>query len=566
MVRCILFFSLLLCLGSIAPAASALSPLPPAASAFPAPSLRVALLESGVTKLRDILLPVLNKYLASGVKIPDQHIDTHVVEPLGHITLDLTNITISKFDLPSANLNFVPPSGVDVDFEGLTLSIAMNYKWRKVNSPHASDHGSLVAVPRGGVLKLDTSLSVTPAGLGLASVVSSTCAFASFDLTFSGKVSWLYDLLTGLFKDQLKTTIEKAVAGALSSAVTVNLDGALAKLPLSLGVGGGKSRLRVDTRCTDQTVLTTPATALGIGNVLGVGNGLTNATCPDTVLIAKLPVLAPTGNGSSNAMLQALVADAPINCALASDYANGALATHTLAGNTSAWRLIIPALHKLYPDRPVRLDLKPMAAPNVSAVAGQGMVGVAVFQAVQSVVLENGTDVFTDSLRLDVDFGFTLAVVTDSASGNATLTGNASGVTLAATVLVSDVGPIPKLGLGLVSKLLGPAAEALLNAVLAKGVPLPVAAFGVRLVEPAVEFYDRYFVVSTSFDTAGPAAPTPAPAPAAPTPAPAPTTPTPAPAPTPNFSCDGKGTGKCFADPFGNISDQSQCATKCVAP
>lgn len=532
-----------------------------AAAVFPPAALRVAVLQSGVDKIKDILLPVLNNYMAKGVKIPDQHIDTHVAEPLGHITLDLTDITITKFNLPTADLDFVPPSGVNVDFSGLTMSISMNYKWRKVHSPHASDHGSIVAVPNGGALNLDTSLSVTPAGLGLATVKSSTCTFTSFDLTFSGKVSWLYDLLTGLFKDKLKDTIQTAIASALSKAVTVDLDGALAKLPLSLDVGGGKSRLHVDTRCTDQTVLTSPSTALGIGNVLGVGNGMTNATCPATVPIAKLPVIAPT-SGKASAMLQALVADAPINCALASDDVNGALHFHMLAGNTSAWKLIIPKLSKLYPDRPVRLDLTPMSVPNVSSVAGQGMVGSATFTTVQSVVLENGTLVFTDSLRLDIDFGFSLTVVTDPATGNATLTGNASGVEIKASVLVSKIGPIPTLGLGLVSKLLGPAAEALLNSLLAKGVPLPVSAVGIKLVEPQVEFFDHYFVISTSFDKAAPGAPTPAPAPGTPTPAPA--APTPAPAPTPNYSCDGKGTGHCYSDPFGAISDMSECATKCA--
>lgn len=50
----------------------------------------------------------------------------------------------------------------------------------------------------------------------------------------------------------------------------------------------------------------------------------------------------------------------------------------------------------------VRLDLKPFSRPNVSCTAKGGMEATLVFEAVQSVVLANGTDVYTDTLRLGV--------------------------------------------------------------------------------------------------------------------------------------------------------------------
>ena len=135
----------------------------------------------------------------------------------------------------------------------------------------------------------------------------------------SRQVAWLLNLVTGLFKGKIKTAVQGAVAGAVSKAVTGKLDDALAKLPLSVHFGGGKSRVRIDTRCTDLTVRAGTAPVLGVGNVFSVNNAVMNTTCDAAVSrVPHLPLVAPStqggergdrgGTGSSNttkpAMLQ----------------------------------------------------------------------------------------------------------------------------------------------------------------------------------------------------------------------------------------------------------------------
>jgi len=70
--------------------------------------------------------------------IPDVHIDTHVAEPFGHITLDLTDIQVTGFHLANATLGLPtsqPETGasVELDLDGLQLDVDCAYKWRKVH-------------------------------------------------------------------------------------------------------------------------------------------------------------------------------------------------------------------------------------------------------------------------------------------------------------------------------------------------------------------------------------------------------------------------------------------------
>ena len=74
--------------------------------------------------------------------IPDVHIDTHVAEPFGHITLDLTDIQVTGFHLANATLGLPtsqPETGasVELDLDGLQLDVDCAYKWRKVHLPRA---------------------------------------------------------------------------------------------------------------------------------------------------------------------------------------------------------------------------------------------------------------------------------------------------------------------------------------------------------------------------------------------------------------------------------------------
>ena len=137
--------------------------------------------------MRDIGVPLVNELLAAGAHLPDIHDDTHVPEPIGHITLDLTNITISKFHLSGAAVDFGAPSSAVVEFGPVAFVLSLDYKWRKVNSPHASDHGVVTATPKAGST-ITTTLRFSVVDGQPHATVLSTKVHMSFDIHFDGKV------------------------------------------------------------------------------------------------------------------------------------------------------------------------------------------------------------------------------------------------------------------------------------------------------------------------------------------------------------------------------------------
>ena len=62
--------------------------------------------------------------LKGGVTLPDIHIDTHVAEPIGHITLDLTDIQITGFTKPAGNIVLTAPSTAAVDLSNIQFQVS----------------------------------------------------------------------------------------------------------------------------------------------------------------------------------------------------------------------------------------------------------------------------------------------------------------------------------------------------------------------------------------------------------------------------------------------------------
>ena len=182
-------------------------------------------------------------------------------------------------------------------------------------------------------------------------------------------------------------------------------------------------------------------------------------------------------------------------------YADGNLNTTTRAGNTTAWALAIPALVKAYPDAPVELRLTPEGVPNCTVSAA--VAGVAcdvLYRLNSSVVLANNSRVHTHTLGVAISTVFGLSLTNDvTPPYNTSIVGNVMSLNLHTTVEQSSIGPIATLPLDLVSSLLGPTATAILNKVLARGVAIPSADFGVQLQGGEIQYHEGFFAVGTSF-------------------------------------------------------------------
>ena len=453
---------------------------------------RFVLTDGGMNEIIAILLPIVEK-AANNITIPDIHLDEHVIEPIGHITLDLTQIKLSGFTLSGGTLKPIAPSSIEFGLDGLAFSLQMNYKWRKVHAPHASDHGVVSATASKGVY--DLVLSVKPDSEGRPSLVatSDNLTLGQFDVHFDGKVAWLYNLFVSAFHKEVMTAVVTAVNGAISGEVTKLADALLTNWPANITIGGGKSESTIETglACTHADTAT-----FSLSDALEVKSHLTGKECP--FVPKTLPFTLP--GAASSEMIQILVSDTVARCVFWVDYSNKVV-FDLPAGTTKAWALLIPPLHTKYPNDNVSLAVSLETAPVILLGPSQMYASLVLLadSSVIDVVTKQVTH--THTLRLELEAHLAVNIIKPSAiekNISGTLDFNVTSLATNATVASSDIGPIPPAGLKLFSAIFGPLCKGLVDKLLAGGIPLP-ALPPFELVDPIVTTYTGYLGIASNF-------------------------------------------------------------------
>lgn len=488
------------------------------------PGVQITAAQSGVTEVASALQATLNALLGPGITIPDIHIDTHVAEPIGHITLDLTNIKITDFDIATATATLQPPAGAGGNLD-LSLNLGMDYKWRKVNWPHASDHGEVTIEPHGAAVSLQMVSNVTAGKLAL-SVTSAQASFASFDIHFDGKVAWLYNLLVDLLKSTLKDAIAKAIEEAVTKAIDTTLDVALAKLPATLDVGGGKSATAFDTLFASAQVVSLPGpppATVGVATLpLNSTDVLSGQACP----YSSAPLPAP-GVGGTTKMISVAFDTAPLQCAAwvsANNRAFDARYTNATAPAgfplplyAGGWASSVPGLVAKFPaSTPMGVNLTLDGSPVFQSTQADGLVmvvGIGMAFEVESAAAAElalrgaagsaslgagGTPVFTLNASASVDLEITArngSVVNGTATGPVVAM-NVTKLSLQLGEQWSGVGPVNLGPLQLLVDVLAPLLEAGIDALLGPGIALP-ALGGISVVSPEMDYGDGYVLLST---------------------------------------------------------------------
>lgn len=447
--------------------------------------------QAGLTEMIDALLPVLNKALGGTIPLPDMSLDEHV-PVVGHVTLDLTGMSITGFQLPSLDATFAAPDQLHAAIAGLSVNVNVGFRWRKVHWPHLSDHGTLTADTSGGSINLVTSVTSVD-GKPHLNVVTSTADFSDFTIHFSGKVAWLYNLIVDLFKNALKDAVNKAVSGAISNALDDSVNKALASLKMTTEIGGGKSRANLDYELVS---VNATSSYMAVADLLGVTNNMTGAACPTQP--KPLPSVSPVDPKS---MIQIILADNFLDCfgwiSFDNDAVHERIDHDALPGvlNTTAWVASIPGLAKQYPDMPMVMYMDLSAAPGYETHASGtgGVLNLGLNFSVDTA----GQEVHTHRLGFDATLG--MAADIKSVNDTSTLFFNLTTLAANVTALQSSVGPIDPSGLNTFLAIILPIVKDVLSGMLAKGIPLPGSPTGLGLINPHLTQGEGYIAVSADF-------------------------------------------------------------------
>jgi len=467
---------------------------------------------AGVNKISSFVVPLIDDLVKNKtITLPNIHIDTHVAEPIGHITIDLTNIQVSGLSLAALPVNVVPPSSFLLALDDLNLILNMGYKWRKVHWPHASDHGTVNVVPQdvtGSIAVGVESNNSRP----LLNNVKTSLSFGSFDIKFHGKVAWLYNLLMKTLKGKITDAISNAFSGLIVKKVQA-MNANFSKMQIHKTIGGGKSKIIVDLSFVNADVKpvksgivkSTQGNYISFGLVMDVISSASSERC-DFAFQSPLPEQAPIGLGDTD-LVQLVLGQRFFNCALEALNKQHALDFLLMNKklppmlqsmgflNTTKWCKASPTLCQKYPNKLMQMEGTPHINPEVNCSKVQGCT-LHYPLVLNTSVVNSGTNVSSHVFTLGIDlvFGGNLHI---NNTGNVTVHANVTSCKISVSVY-DDPIPINAASLQSNANLISFLAKNLLNAVLKNGFPLPNAPGLIKLVNAQLAVEDGYLTIASS--------------------------------------------------------------------
>eukprot|EP00029_Vermamoeba_vermiformis_P014239 TRINITY_DN9364_c0_g1_i1.p1 TRINITY_DN9364_c0_g1~~TRINITY_DN9364_c0_g1_i1.p1 ORF type:complete len:482 (-),score=76.37 TRINITY_DN9364_c0_g1_i1:30-1475(-) len=451
------------------------------------PGCTVAISQSGLNEVHDIIMPIINQQL-NNIKIPDiqQEEDT----PIGKITITVSAIALTGVQLQSA-ITVAPGVGFTVAISDLQAAVHADWGYRKNHWPHVKDHGSAdVSVGQ-------TNIGVTVA-VGLANnkptvaVTASACNIGSFNIKLHGGASWLYNIFLKIFKNSIKHSIEKAIQEAVTKAINDQAENFLQNKfhvirPLN-------HQVEIDFEFTDPSVF---ASNYALFNIKGEILSINNPT--------EYPVAPPVINAPApSKMLQIAISEYPFGSAGYAYLQAGKLhyvvsqknipPAFPLGLNTSDWEYIIPGLYKAYPNAAMQISLAATTAPVVS-ISTSGVDLLALGELDIQVLLSPNNPI--NALTFSIKTENIIKIVVNASS---VIIPSISAVSFNLALTNSTVGPV--IGINEIEEMFSWTFEniavPMINTVIVNGFPLPITG-GTHLVNPTISLQNHFVLIETDF-------------------------------------------------------------------
>eukprot|EP01116_Phalansterium_solitarium_P014950 TRINITY_DN3288_c0_g1_i4.p1 TRINITY_DN3288_c0_g1~~TRINITY_DN3288_c0_g1_i4.p1 ORF type:complete len:453 (+),score=141.20 TRINITY_DN3288_c0_g1_i4:170-1528(+) len=346
--------------------------------------------EKAINYFTDIAVNILEEQLKS-VAIPS--ISGSIGSPIGNIDYSLTAITLTGFQVGSADVTLAAPNSVGVALGSVSASLSLNWQYQLSSWPNwPSDSGSGTVTSSGSTASL--SLAVTEAnGVPQVSVTSVSVSISNLNINLNGGASWLYDLFVNDFDGQIASAVNSALESAIETNANTGLNNVLRTIPTKEPITAG---VEIDFPLVDAPAVTASyftLDQLGEFYVSASKSECPAEVCPTTTL-PDAPV--------SDVMGQFAISDFVLNSAGYAFFKQGVLdayvedadlpANSPVRLNTTSFKLIIPNLYKMYPNCLITIYLY-STQPPAAVFAPSGAKVLSVGNMEWIVNLPNGSKV-----------------------------------------------------------------------------------------------------------------------------------------------------------------------------
>ncbi|XP_071815637.1 bactericidal permeability-increasing protein-like [Apostichopus japonicus] len=372
---------------------------------------------TGLRFLSDVGVRKLKEEISKAT-IPDQSGSADVV--IGTIRYSLTNIHVTRFDIPSASISTVTDVGLKVSASGLSISLHGDWRYKLDSFIPVSDSGSFDVWISDVTLYVTIEIGVDATGRPTVYSSSNDCAFYAgrVDITLHGGASWLYNLFDSEIADKIQDTLNHQVCQTVINEVNTDLAEEVANIQIVASI---TDKAEIDYSLVTSPTFDVTLTTSHKGEIYQKGNHTeapyeipTIPSDPDqskmvfmwmTDYVANSAgyVLQNTGFFQYNVTQDKVPPSSKISL------------------NTSefAVEFLIPQLAKLYPDMMMQLNLNTTQPPLVSITPDK--VGATVTGDVAAYVIQPNNTLaylFTleATLKLSAKLGFKQSSLTWNSS------------------------------------------------------------------------------------------------------------------------------------------------------
>lgn len=440
------------------------------------PGIRLRFTDKGLMLVDTIAIQLLNEKVKTAT-IPDISGDADT--PVGHISYSLSSVHFNSLSIPSSTFKTDPGVGLTLQISNAQVSLSGNWHYRKDHWPHISDSGSFDLDASGLALSVSAKLGADSTGHPTIATSSCSSSVGDVNIHFHGGASWLYNLFDSYVAGKIKDTLQDKLCQEVSEVINNNAEKELSTFPV---------KKQIDRYALiNYSLVSSPVFNESYLDVFIKGE-FQSATDPKEAPFS--PVSLPADSESAK-MAYVWLTDYVFNTA-GLVYQDAGFLNETVTPsmlppnfsyplNTSTFKLIIPKLYLMYPNRPMKLVAHSTLRPTVTT-SSSGIALTMTGQVETYAQLENGSFVYTFTMGLNISASVKVAV------RQTNVTGHVDSVKVKVSLIKSAIGDI-----SINMKLLQFALDAFADQIIAKqlnkigdvGFPLPVVD-GVQLVNAEV--------------------------------------------------------------------------------
>lgn len=407
-----------------------------------------------------------------GIKIMKEDIKGKAINEKGksgNFQYDIQNLRITKADFANYELTPVVGTGMRGQISGISINAAgkLWFKYKKSWFPTISKTVGINIKTENIHVDMTIKVGSDLSGHPTIGVESCKAGVSKIDLHFSGGMSWLFNLFSGLIEDKLKDSFGKLLCNMAIQEINTKAKSELATFPVVKKID---HYAEIDYRLTHAPKFTTDyMDAYLKGEFKSSKNPVES----------ELKMPAFTSSSDHSKMLYFWVTDYTLNTA-GNVYHKSGMLSYTVKAwdtkvpstlkdmlNSGKFGLLFPKLESMYPNRPMSVEIDSYKAPKVMMAPNKLTLNLYANTVFRVQDKDNKIqEAFT--INFDIKAEASIQVLNDN------ITGHISDFEYDATVVKSEVGKnIISLDSTFVKLILERTVISKANPFLKKGFPLP---------------------------------------------------------------------------------------------